>query len=177
MTRVRYLIVILLVVIASACSDARQGQSAKSLPDNPENRTLAAKRYLEVMPPKAVLQGMANKAAASLPETDRKAFMEVMSSQGAEKAAYRILLDGLVKHFTVNELNTMVAFVESPELKSAYQKFGVYMGEAMPQIQQELKKALDDAQKQGEPKEPLKSKAPPGEPPAPKEQREPPSQK
>jgi hypothetical protein len=44
MTARRYIIVILLVMMVSACSNANQGQSAKSLPDNPENRTITAKR-------------------------------------------------------------------------------------------------------------------------------------
>ena len=49
MRRVRNFMVIGLLLMASACADTGQ---VKSLPDNPENRTAAAKRYLEAMPPK-----------------------------------------------------------------------------------------------------------------------------
>lgn len=177
MTGVRYLVVILIMVMASACSDGQQGQSAKSLPDNPENRIVVAKRYLEVMPPKEMLQGMANRVVARLPETNRKAFMDVMSSQDIEKAAYRFTLDSLVKHFTVDELNAMVAFYGSPAGQAAYKKFSPYMGEIMPQIQQEVKKALEEVQKQQGPKmPPMMPKAQPA-PAPPKEQKEPQTKK
>jgi hypothetical protein len=172
MTGVRYLVVILIMVMTSACSDTQQGQSAKSLPDNPENRIVVAKRYLEVMPPKEMLQGLANRVVSKLPENDRKTFMDVMSSQEIEKTAYRFTLDGLVKHFTVDELNAMVAFYGSPAGQAAYKKFSPYMGEIMPQIQQEVKKALEEVQKQQGPKVQPMPKAQPA-PAPPKEQKEP----
>ena len=69
----RYLLVILVMVMASACSDTRPGQSAKSLPDNPENRTVLAKQYLEIMKPKDMLQSVAGRvvptASGKRPET------------------------------------------------------------------------------------------------------------
>jgi hypothetical protein len=159
MTSLRYLFVILVVVVASACSDARQGQPAKSLPDTQENRTVVAKRYLEAMPPKDFLHVLAGRVAQTLPENDRKAFMEVMASQGIEEAAYRITLDALVKDFTVGELNAMVAFYGSPDGQSAVKKFGPLMAGVMPQIQQEVKKALAEVSKPQEPKELPKPKA------------------
>jgi hypothetical protein len=169
MTSVRYLLVLVLVVLASACSDKRQDQSAKALPDNPENRTVVAKRYLEVMPPKEMLHEVANRVAPTLPEKNRKIFMDVMNSTGIEQTADRITLDGLVKYFTVDDLNAMVAFYGSPAGKSAYKKFSPYMGEIMPQIQQEVKKAVVEAQKQQEPKEPQAPK-PQAETPKPEQQ-------
>ena len=42
MTSLKYLIVILFAVMTSTCSDTRQGQLVKSLPDNQENRTAVA---------------------------------------------------------------------------------------------------------------------------------------
>jgi hypothetical protein len=49
MARFKYLVFLLLVVMAAACSEARQGQPTQSLPDNPENRAVVANRYLEIM--------------------------------------------------------------------------------------------------------------------------------
>ena len=178
----RYLLVFLLVVIAAACADT---QSAKSLPDNPENRTVVAKRYLEVMPPKELLQGVANRVIATLPEANRKIFSEVMNSPEIEKAAYRIMLDSLVKNFTVPELEAMMAFYGSPAGQSAWKKFSPYMNEIMPPIQQEVRKAIAAAQKPPETKEapatkaPAATKAPPvtKEPAAPKAQPAPPAPK
>jgi hypothetical protein len=131
--------------MVSACSDTGQ---VKSLPDNPENRVAAAKRYMEAMPPKDMLQGLASRIAQNMPEKDRKAFFEVMSSADLEKATSRIMEEGLAKNFSVGELTAMAAFYGSPEGKSASKKFGPYMTGIMPQIQQEIKKAMDEKQKQ-----------------------------
>ena len=61
MRRVRNFMVIGLLLMASACADTGQ---VKSLPDNPENRTAAAERYLKAMPPKEMLQGLATRLCA-----------------------------------------------------------------------------------------------------------------
>ena len=166
MARVKSLILILLIAMTAACT-----QSASSLPDNPENRTTLAKKYLEVMPPKEMLQGVANKVAPSLSEENRKVFTEVMNREDIQKAAYRIMLDSLVKNFTVAELNAMVAFYGSPDGQSAWKKFSPYMDEIMPQIQQEVRKAIAEAKKQTETKEPA-TPQPQSAPAAPKEQSE-----
>lgn len=164
MTIVRYLIVIFLVMMVSACSDAKQGQSAKSLPDNPEHRTTVANRYLEAMPTKDMLRAIASRAVHRFPEKDRKPFMEIMESPDIEKEANRLMLDGLVKNFTVGELNAMVIFYGSPEGQSALKKFGPFMAAVMPQIQEKVKEGLAETQKPTVSKEQPRPQAPP-EPP------------
>ena len=166
MRRLRNFMVVGLMLMASACTDTGQ---VKSLPDNPENRVAAAKKSLEAMPPKELLQGMATRFAPNLPEKDRKAFLEVMDSAELEKAATRIMEEGMAKNFTVGELNAMAAFYGSPEGKSAAKKFGPYMAGVMPQIQQEVKKAMDEKQKlepKGQPEAVTPPAAKPGAPPA-----------
>lgn len=164
MTAVRYLIVIFFVMMVSACSDARQGQSAKSLPDTPENRTAMANRYLEVMPTKIMLRGIARREVHRFPEKERKAFMKIMESQDIEKETNRFMLDGLVKNFTVGELNAMVTFYASPEGQSALKKFGPFMAAVMPQIQMKVEKDLEETKKPTVSKEQLKPQAPPNPP-------------
>jgi hypothetical protein len=167
MRRVRNFMVIGLLLMASACADTGQ---VKSLPDNPENRAAAAERYMKAMPPKDMLQSLVTRAAPNLPEKDRAAFVEVMNSADIEKAASRITMEGLVKNFTVGELNAMTTFYGSPDGQSASKKFGAHMMGIMPQIQQEVKKAMDEKQKL-EPKAQPEAGAPPaakpGAPPAP----------
>jgi hypothetical protein len=184
MGRLRYLMVFLLIVMVSACTDAKQGQSAKSLPDNQENRLVEAKRFMEIMPPKELLQGLAQRITPSIPEKDRKMFMEVMNGKDIEQSADKITLDALVKHYTAGELQAMVTFYGSPEGHSAYKKFPGYMGDIMPQIQQEVKKAMVEAQKQQAPQEQPKAKGQEqpkaqgqGQPSAPKEPKPPQSKK
>lgn len=141
MRRARNFLVIGLLLLASACADTGQ---VKSLPDNPENRAASAKRFIEAMPPKELLQGMATRIAPNLPEKDRAALLEVLNSPGMEQAASRICSEALVKNFTVGELDAMVTFYGSPDGKNAAKKFGSYMMGIMPQIQQEIKKAMDE---------------------------------
>ena len=170
----RYLLVILVMVLASACSDTRPGQSAKSLPDNPENRTVLAKQYLEIMKPKDMLQSVAGRIVPRLPEKDRKPFTDIMNSPSIEESAYRITLDGLVKHFTVGELNAMLAFYGSPDGQSASKKYGSYLAEIMPQIQLEVKKAVAEVEKQQAPPKPATPGPQTGPPPSVGKQQEPP---
>ncbi len=128
------------------------------------------------MPPKEMLQGLANRIGPNLAEKDRKAFMDVMNSPDIEKAADRITLEGLVKNFTVSELNAMAAFYGSPDGKSAYKKSATYMGEIMPQIQQEVRNALQTAQKEAAPQTPSVPQPQTGPPPQ-MEQKAPPATK
>lgn len=158
MAIVRYGFVLLVIVMLSACSNTGPSQSAKSLPDNQDNRLVMAKRFLEIMPPKEMLQAIAKRVEPRVPEKDRKIFNEVMNSKAIEQAAYRITSDGLIKHFTVGELNAMNTFYGSPEGHSAYMKLGVYTADIMPQIQQEVKNAVLAAEKQQEPQEQQKLK-------------------
>ncbi len=178
MIRVKYLLVILLVVLASACSDTR---SAKSVPDTPENRTAAAKRYLEIMKPKDMLDGVAKRVSPTLPQNDLDVFTKVMNSPELEQATRNIMLTALVKDFTVGELNAMVAFYGSPEGQSAYKKFVPYMEEIMPQIKTEVRKIAAEERKKAEPKAappPPAQPAPPAQPvPAPKPPQTPPTKK
>jgi uncharacterized protein len=48
----------------------------------------------------------------------------------------------MANHFTVGELNALTDFYGSPEGKSAMKKFGAYMSEIMPVIQQEMSHAV-----------------------------------
>ena len=65
-----------------------------------------------------------------------------MSSQALQDSTYQIILKALVKHFTVNEIKAMTAFYSSPEGKSIRQKMMPIWAEVMPQVNQELAKAL-----------------------------------
>jgi hypothetical protein len=48
----------------------------------------------------------------------------------------------MVRHFTVRELNALTDFYGSPEGRSAMKKFGAYMADVMPAIQQEMARAI-----------------------------------
>ncbi len=163
MNRLTHLMVFLLIIAASACSDGRQGQLARPLPDTSENRTQLAKQYLAIMPPGQMLHGAADIAAKAMPEQKRKIFMDLMYSKGLEESTYLVELDTLVNRFTAAELQALIAFYGSPEGKSAQEKLRFVTMEAMTHIQNEVKKGMEAAgEKLGAP------------PPAPKVQPAPP---
>jgi hypothetical protein len=167
MTRHKYLVVLLLLVFASACSEAKQGQPTQSLSDTPENRTVLAKRYLTIVPPGELMHGAADIAVKSFPEPDRKIFLDIMYSKALEESIYRFQLEKMVNKFTINELQALVTYYGSPAGKSAQEKLGSLSMEVMTQLQHEVKKALEVAKKQQPAPQPQPAQ------PAPKEQKQP----
>jgi hypothetical protein len=148
MTRYKYLVALLLLVIASSCSEPKQSQPTQSWPDTPENRTDLAQRYLIIASPAELLHGAADIAVKSFPEPDRKIFLDVMYSKALEDTIYRFELDEMVSKFTTNELQALVTYYGSPEGKSAQEKLGSLRRTVIIQIQQEMKKAMEMAKKQ-----------------------------
>ncbi len=163
MIKMKSLLLLLILVLAAACTEQKATQTGAPVADNEENRLAAAKEYLKIAPSQDLLHDMTTSFAGKLPEQVQKKFNEVMTSQAMKDSTYQITLKALVKHFTVNELKAMTAFYSSPEGKSIRQKMMPYMGEVMPQIYQEVAKAMKEA----EPKAAPESKATPGPQPAP----------
>ena len=56
----------------------------------------------------------------------------------------------LVRHFTVDELNAMAEFYSSPHGARAMRKFGAYMADVMPAVQEEMILGLDHMERQVE---------------------------
>jgi len=109
--------------------------------DTPETRRREAERYLQVSPPKALFEDMADKMAANLPPDQREQFKQLMTTQLDIAALTKAMTDSMVKHFTTDELKALADFYGSPVGKSAMQKFGAYMADIMPVMQAEIIKA------------------------------------
>jgi len=112
-----------------------------SAPDTPETRRREAERYLQVSPPKALFEDMADKMGANLPSDQREQFKRVMTTQLDIAALTKAMIDSMVKNFTTDELKALADFYGSPVGKSAMQKFGAYMADIMPVMQAEIIKA------------------------------------
>jgi hypothetical protein len=112
-----------------------------SASDTPETRRREAERYLQVNPPKALFEDMAEKMAANLPPDQREQFKRVMTTQLDIAALTKAMIDAMVKDFTTDELKALADFYGSPVGKSAMQKFGTYMADIMPALQAEIMKA------------------------------------
>lgn len=115
--------------------------SVFSATDTPETRRREAERYLQVSPPKALFEDMADKMAVNLPVDQREQFKRVMTTQLDIAALTKAMMDALVKNFTTDELKALADFYGSPVGKSAMQKFGTYMADIMPVVQAEIIKA------------------------------------
>jgi hypothetical protein len=112
-----------------------------SATDTPETRRHEAERYLQVNPPKALFEDMADKMAANLPADQRGQFKQMMTADLDIPALSKAMTDAMVKHFTTDELKAPADSYGSPVGKSAMQKFGAYMADVMPVMQAEIMKA------------------------------------
>jgi hypothetical protein len=112
-----------------------------SAADTPETRRKEAERYLQVSPPKALFEDMADKMAANIPADQRDQFKKLMTTQVDIAALSKAMIDAMVKNFTTEELKALADFYGSPVGKSAMQKFGAYMADIMPVVQAEIMKA------------------------------------
>src|SRR5438046_8524270 len=128
-------LVLLLILTLSAWSPVF------SAADTPETRRKQAERYLQVSPPKALFEDMADKMAANLPADQREQFKKVMTTDVDIAALSKAMMDAMVKNFTTDELKALADFYGSPVGKSAMQKFGAYMADIMPVMQAEIMKA------------------------------------
>lgn len=136
--------VFLVAVPLSQAGHATEG----SVTDTAENRTRIAKQYLEVFSPDELLNDSARRLAATLPENQRKSFMDTMTKNFDRDLLKKTMLDALARHFTAQELQAMVNFYSSPEGKSSMKKFGAYMAEVMPIISREASKAAEKTRQQ-----------------------------
>ena len=121
-----------------------------SAEDSKEARTQAAERYLAVGPISQLLDDTFREMSKSLPEAIREGFvaqMRIVVRADVLEAATRA---SLVRHFTVDELNAMAEFYSSPHGASAMRKFGAYMADVMPAIQEEMILGLDHMERQVE---------------------------
>jgi len=128
-------LVLLLVLTLSAWSPVF------SAVDTPETRRKEAERYLQVSPPKALFEDMADKMTMNLPPDQRQQVKRMMTAELDIAALTKAMTDAMVKHFTTEELKALADFYGSPIGKSAMQKFGAYMADVMPALQAEVMKA------------------------------------
>ena len=85
-----------------------------SATDTPETRRKEAERYLQVSPPKALFEDMADKMAATLPADQREQFKKVMTTKVDIAALSKAMTDAMVKNFTTEELKALADFMVRP---------------------------------------------------------------
>ena len=119
--------------------------NAFALEDTPEARSEQADRYLAVTPPKDLFKDMAEQVSKSIPADKREAFTNALTKDLDTDALTRAVKGAMVKDFSADELKALADFYGSPIGRSAMKKFGTYMADVMPAIQNELLKAIAKA--------------------------------
>ena len=110
--------------------------------DTEQERVAAAKRYLEVAQMSRITDDTVTELAKSLPAEQRGKFLQFMREAVRPEVLERAALASMVKVFTTQEINALADFYGSPVGKSAMSKFGLYMADVMPVIQQEMLRAM-----------------------------------
>lgn len=116
--------------------------------DTPANRLAAAKRYLKAVPPAEMVADTLDRVAGQVPENRREEFKKALSKVVSSQRIEALTLQAVTKHFTVKEINALAAFYGSPEGRSITKKFGEYIADVMPAIQDELAAAIEEIHKE-----------------------------
>jgi len=112
-----------------------------ALENTQANREREVERYLKATPPKELFEDMAEQMAKNMPAAEQKNFKALLIQHLDIEAVTKAMRESMVKHFTADELKALADFYGSEVGKSAMKKFGVYMADVMPTIQQEILKA------------------------------------
>jgi hypothetical protein len=110
--------------------------------DSDEERVAAAKRYLEVAQMSKITDDTVNELAKGIPAEQRDKFLDFMHNAVRPEVLEQAAMASMVKVFTADELNALADFFGSSVGRSAMGKFGLYMADVMPVIQQEMFRAL-----------------------------------
>ena len=84
----------------------------------------------------------------NLPVEQRKEFQDLITKNLDNPSLGKSMKEGLIKHFTTEELKTLADFYSSPVGKSAMKKLGVYLAEIMNSIQEEMLKEHANANRE-----------------------------
>ncbi len=138
-------VVVTLLAVVASCND-QQLRSRTVVEDTPENRRQAAQEYLRIVPPGELMQDATDKMAESMSEPLRTNFVAAMAQVDLVRLN-QAMLDGMVKRFTVPEINALSDFYGSTEGRSVMKKFGAYMSDVMPVMQAEIAEAMTRAKR------------------------------
>lgn len=135
---------IVILVTGLLLSIASAHLLADGIPDTPGNRQAAAERYLSVVSMESMMKDMIDKTAANLPASQRDEYKAFMTKHVNTAVLERAALASMVRHFTVRELDALTEFYGSPEGRSVMKKFGAYMADITPVLQQEMRRAIQE---------------------------------
>ena len=123
-------------------------------------REAAARRYLAVLTPTAMMEEVSLTTFRGLPPVEAhelaKQFVEELRMDVLEQA----MIDAIARNFSVAEIDALTAFYASPHGRSAMSKMSAYMADLTPAMQGEMHRALAIVRERGEEWQPLAAPAP-----------------
>lgn len=119
-----------------------QINSAATVADSNEDRVMATKDYLKVVPVENMAHDMLAEMMKNIPQEQQSEAEAVLKQALEPEFLESITLETMPKHFTTKEIKAMSKFYSSPEGVSILKKFGGYMADIMPAIQNQVMKAI-----------------------------------
>ena len=110
-------------------------------------RRAAADRYLAVVPLDGIITSSIEQLARRMPEARRQRFLDLTTRLFRKDWINGVARESLAKHFTVQEMDGLARFYGSPEGQSIMKKFGTYMADVLPAIQQEVLRAVRESER------------------------------
>lgn len=131
----------LALLLASACI----GIPAQAQ-DTMDTRQVGMQRYLRAVPMAKVMEDSYAEMAKQVPPEKRTEFIAAMRKVVRVDKIEEIAKRSMLKTFTTDELNALADFYSSKDGASAMKKLGVYMGDIMPPLMQEIERAVQELQ-------------------------------
>lgn len=110
--------------------------------DSPELSEQAATRYFKAVPTKQILVDTFTELSKQLPPDQRADFIKRMMGLVRLDVLDKSSKEAMVNVFTADEINALANFYGSKEGASVMKKYGMYMAQVMPVIQQEIQHAI-----------------------------------
>jgi hypothetical protein len=129
---------------------------ALALEDTPQNREVQADRYLEAIPPQAMIDELLARTADTLPAEQQEQFKTLVAKHLNRAAITAAIRAGMAKTFTAEELQALADFYGSKIGKAAMEKMQSYQQEVAPTLMNEFQSAVTKAEEEAHPQ----SKAP-----------------
>ena len=118
------------------------------------SKQAAAERYLRAVPMSKMMEDSYAQMAKTLPADQRARFVAEMRAVVKIDRMEQIAQAAMVKTFSLEEITALADFYSSPHGASAMAKFGVYMGEIMPALMQEMERSMQELRSRGGPVKP-----------------------
>jgi hypothetical protein len=112
--------------------------------DTMDTRQVAMQRYLRAVPMAKVMEDTYAEMAKQVPPEKRMEFIAAMRKVVRVDKIEEIAKRSMLNTFTTDELNALADFYSSKDGASAMKKLGVYMGDIMPPLMQEIERAVQE---------------------------------